>query len=132
MLNINKTIEYALIAIRHINNNSKGKQCTSREIASTYNIPKELLAKTLQKLCKKGYLSSIKGANGGYLLNKNLENINFIDFIESIEGPIGIVKCSTDLNCELLDLCNIKNPMNLVNNNIRKTLKKLNLHELTN
>ncbi len=132
MLNINKTIEYALIAIRHINSNNGGKQCTCREIASTYNIPQELLAKTLQKLCKKGYLSSIKGANGGYLLNENLENINFIDFIESIEGPIGVVKCSTNLECELLNLCNIKNSMNVVNSNIRKTLRKLNLYELTN
>lgn len=132
MLNINKTIEYALIAIRHINNNGQGKRCTSREISSCYNIPQELLAKTLQKLCRKGYLTSIKGAHGGYLLDKKLENINFIDFIESIEGPIGVVKCSTNLDCELLNLCNIKNPMNLVNNNIRKTLKKLNLYELTN
>ena len=98
MLNITKTLEYALIAIRHINNNGKGRLCTSREIASIYNIPLELLAKILQKLCKKGYLRSKKGTNGGYSLNKNLENINLIDFIESIEGPVGLIKCSIDLN----------------------------------
>ena len=131
MLNITKTLEYALIAIRHINNNGKGRLCTSREIASTYNIPLELLAKILQKLCKKGYLRGKKGTNGGYSLNKNLENINLIDFIESMEGPVGLVKCSIDLNCELLDLCNIKNPMNQINHNIRKTLSKLSLYELT-
>ena len=45
MLNITKTIEYALIALRHINNNDKGRLYTSKEIASTYNIPQELLAK---------------------------------------------------------------------------------------
>ena len=60
MLNINKTIEYALIAIRHINNNNTNKLCTSREIANIYNIPQEILAKTLQKLCKKGYLLSCR------------------------------------------------------------------------
>lgn len=131
MLNITKTIEYALISIRHINNNGNGKLYTAREIASIYNIPQELLAKILQKLCRKGYLIGKKGINGGYSLNKNLENINLIDFIESIEGPIGIVQCSIDLNCALLDICNIKNPMNKINDNIRKTLSKLSVYELT-
>ena len=131
MLNITKTIEYALISIRHINNNGEEKLYTAREIASIYNIHQELLAKILQKLCKKGYLKGKKGAGGGYSLNRNLENINLIDFIESIEGPVGVVKCSIDLNCELLDICNIKNPMNQINHNIRKTLSKLSLHELT-
>ena len=131
MLNITKTIEYALISIRHINNNGNGKLYTTREIASIYNIPQELLAKILQKLCRKGYLIGKKGLHGGYSLNKNLENINLIDFIESIEGPIGIVQCSIDLNCALLDICNIRSPMNQINNNLRKTLSKLSLYELT-
>ena len=131
MLNITKTIEYSLIAIRHINNNSRGKLCTSKEIAFTYNIPQELLAKILQKLCKEGYLNGKKGTNGGYSLNKDLAKVNLIDFIESIEGPIGIVKCSIDLECDLLNICNIKDPMHQINHNIRKTLSKLNLQELT-
>ena len=54
MFNITKTIEYALIALRHINNGGD-KVYTSKEIASLYNIPGELLAKILQKLCKKGW-----------------------------------------------------------------------------
>ena len=57
MLNITKTVEYSLIAIRHINNNGKNKLWTSKEIAFKYNIHRELLAKILHKLCKKGYLN---------------------------------------------------------------------------
>ena len=94
-------------------------------------MPKELLAKILQELCKEGYVNAIKGSKGGYMLNKNLSNINLIDFIESIEGPVGIVKCSTDIDCELLDLCNIKSPINKINTNIRNVLKKINLQDIT-
>ena len=90
MLNITKTIEYSLIAIRHINDNGNNRLCTSKEISKTYNIPKEILAKTMQKLCKKGYLNTIKGAYGGYYLNTKLEKISLIKFIEDIEGPIGV------------------------------------------
>ena len=130
MFNITKTIEYALIALRHINNGGKGVY-TSKEIASLYNIPSELLAKILQKLCKKGYLKAIQGPHGGYLLNKNLSNINLIDFIESMEGPVGIVKCSIDLDCNLLYMCSIKKPIHKINENIRDALSKISLYELT-
>ena len=37
-------------------------------------------------MTKCGYLNSTRGTNGGYSLNKNLERINLIDFIESIES----------------------------------------------
>ena len=48
MLNINKSIEYSLIAIKHIKSKSN-KSCSTKEIAKQYNIPKELLAKILQR-----------------------------------------------------------------------------------
>ena len=131
MLNINKSIEYSLIAIKHIKSKSN-KLCSANEIANQYNIPKEILAKILQRLSKCGYLNSIKGSNGGYSLNKNLEKINLIDFIETIEGPIGTVKCNLKLDCNIYDICNIKNPMNMINNNIRNSLKKLKIYDLTN
>jgi len=131
MLNLTKTIEYALISLRHINNNGDGKLYTAKEIATTYHMPQENLAKILQKLSKIGYLKSIKGIKGGYALNKNLSNINLIDFIESIEGPVGLVKCTNNLDCALLELCNIKEPINKINNNIRQALSKLSLHEIT-
>ena len=131
MLSINKSIEYALIAIRHINEHGQGKLCTSKEIATSYNIPKEILAKTMQKLCKVGYLNTIKGSHGGYFLNKKLNNISLIDFIESLEGPIGVVKCTSNLDCNIIDMCTIKSPITKINNNIRKVLSDVSLHEIT-
>ena len=131
MLNITKTIEYSLIAIRHINDNGNNRLCTSKEISKTYNIPKEILAKTMQKLCKKGYLNTIKGAYGGYYLNTKLEKVSLIKFIEDIECPIGVVKCSTNLNCDLHDMCNIQSPILKINHNIRKVLSEVSLYEIT-
>ena len=94
MLNITKKIEYALIAIRHMNNSKE--LCSSKEISSHYNIPHEIMAKTLQQLSKIGYLHAIKGPHGGYYLDKTINKVKLIDFIENIEGPFGIVQCSTN------------------------------------
>ena len=73
MLKITKKVEYALIAMRHIKNTDS--LCSSKEISKNYNIPHEIMAKTLQRLSKTGYIHSIKGPNGGYLLKKSLNKI---------------------------------------------------------
>ena len=116
MLSITKTIEYSLIALRHINENGN-KICTAKEISESYHIPKEIMAKTMQKLCKRNYVSAIQGPNGGYYLNRKMNSIKLIDFIEDIEGPIGIVECSIDNTCSLLEFCNIKSPISKINQN---------------
>ena len=126
MLKVTKTIEYGLIAMRHINEQNN-KLCSSKRIAIKYHIPVEILAKTMQKLCKKGYLKAIKGPKGGYFLNKNLNSIHFIDFIEDIEGPIGIVECAIDENCDLLDFCNIRTPINKIKPPARPSMPSIKL-----
>tara|TARA_Y100000590_G_C15685697_1_gene1001536 strand:- start:1587 stop:1991 length:405 start_codon:yes stop_codon:yes gene_type:complete len=133
MLKITKTVEYALISIKHIKNNPSDKLHSAKEIANQYNIPYELLSKILQKLCKLGYLKGIKGAYGGYTLSKKLDNIKLINFLEDIEGPIGLAQCSVDSDCECsqINLCNIKSPIDKINNNIRAVLSQTTLNEIT-
>ena len=47
MLKITRKVEYALIALRHIQNNSSGTVASTKEIATTYGIPQQLLAKNI-------------------------------------------------------------------------------------
>ena len=131
MLKVTKTIEYGLIAIRHISKQNN-KLCSSKKIATKYHIPVEILAKTMQKLCKKGYFKAVQGSKGGYFLNRNLNSIYLIDFIEDIEGPVGIVQCSVDTSCDILDFCNIRSPINKINQNIKNLLNNVSLYEITN
>ena len=128
MLIITKKVEYALIAIRHMNTSKN--LCSSREISSIYNVPQEIMAKTLQKLCKMEYIKAVKGPHGGYYLNMSMNSVNLIEFIENLEGPVGIVKCSTDNNCDLIEKCNIKSPINKINTNIRNILSKVSLRDI--
>ena len=129
MLKITKKIEYALIAIRHIEDNNI--LVSSKDIAREYRIPKELMAKTLQLMVKAGYLKSIKGPNGGYKSQVSLENISLKEFMESIEGPIGLIDCYASDNCRQINLCNIKEPIKRINDNFLKFLDNINLVEIT-
>ena len=130
MLNITKTVEYGLIAMRHLNENDS-KLCTAKEISEIYHTPKEIMAKTMQKLCKKQYLEAVQGPHGGYYLNKKLNSINLMDFIEDIEGPIGIVDCNINSDCIQLDNCNIRMPLKQINNNIRTIFNGIQIGDIT-
>ena len=131
MLKLTKTVEYALISINYIENNAVDEPIPSKLISSHFSIPEDLLAKILQKLARSGILESIQGPHGGYKLNSSTNDINLIDFIELLEGPVGIVNCTVDKECSLLDYCNIRKPIRLINDNIRSVLEKTALSDIT-
>lgn len=129
MLKITKKTEYALIAIRHIEDNNT--LVSSKDIAKQYSIPKELMAKTLQLMAKSGYLKAIKGPNGGYKSQVNLENISLREFMESIEGPLGLIDCHTNNDCRQINKCNIQDPIKRINDNLLDFLDNISLVEIT-
>ena len=131
MLKLTKTIEYALISLVHITGQKEDKPCSAKEIAEMNFIPSETLAKTLQKLSSLNIIKSIKGPKGGYQLCSDINKINIIDFIEMIEGPVGLTDCNTAVKCDQECSCSIKAPMVKINDKIISTLKNITLDEFT-
>ncbi len=129
MLKLTKQIEYALIAIKHLGN-KKDSISSAKEISDHYLIPKELLAKTLQKMVKLNYINAVKGPKGGYLLKKNLNTITLTRFIEDLDGRIGLVDCNINESCNQIDICNIKDPIHELNNRFINFFDKVSLSEI--
>ena len=132
MLKLTKRVEYSLIALSHMQNMMDSeKLSTSKEIAQKYSLPKEILAKSLQQLAKLGIIDAVKGSQGGYRVKDSLNDVNFMDFIESIEGPQGLVGCSMDLDCTIIDVCNIRQPINTINKNLKTMFSNISIGEIT-
>ena len=131
MLKLTRKLEYSLIALSHMNQKIDNELSTAKEIAFQYSIPKELLAKTLQHLARLDLINAVKGPNGGYKLNESLNNINVMDFIEKVEGPQGLVDCNIDENCDLIEFCNIRKPIQVINENLKNMFKNISLSEIT-
>ena len=129
MLKLTKKLEYALISIRHMQLNNN-KISSAKEIADRYMIPYEILAKTLQHMCRLKYIISIYGPKGGYQLNSSLNSITLTQFVEDIEGPFGLVDCNINLDCLQTNNCNIKEPINQINNNIRAILSNIKINDI--
>jgi len=131
MFKITRKLEYALIALRYIQGQSEDKVVSAKEISGVYRIPLQLLAKILQELSKHDILEATQGAHGGYKLKKSLDQMNLTALIKILEGPIGIMDCSIDTNCVQLDICNIRKPINRVNDAIISMFDNLTLSEIT-
>ena len=130
MLKITKKVEYALIAVRHLHEN-KEKLVPVSEISSSYGIPKEILAKTLQKLASSNIIESYKGPNGGYKASKKIESTTLNDFFEILEGPTAIMDCYFEAGCDHLNSCNIRAPINKINDSIRNLFDNLTLADIS-
>jgi len=130
MLKLTRKLEYALIALRHMQD--KGDTFISaKKISDMYLIPQELLAKTLQQMVKLNYIKAAQGPRGGYRIRKGLSEISMTQFMEDLEGPIGIVDCNINSDCIQLDNCNIRLPIKQINNNIRAIFNEIRVGDIT-
>tara|TARA_B100000427_G_scaffold316620_1_gene311855 strand:- start:953 stop:1351 length:399 start_codon:yes stop_codon:yes gene_type:complete len=131
MLKITRKVEYALIALRHLQQMEQGQLSSAKSMASEYGIPQELLAKILQKLAKEKIVQALKGPRGGYQILKDPKKVNMTKFFEILEGPMGIMDCYFDSNCEQINGCTIREPINRINERIRGMFDKMTLADIT-
>jgi Rrf2 family protein len=131
MLKLSKKADYGLIAVRHLAMKLSTGACSTKEIAKTYGIPAELLAKVLQTLVKKGLLVSQQGAEGGYALARNPATVSAFDVIHAIDGPLLITSCVTSHgDCSQRPTCTVKEPLGKVNEIIVKALSSVTISSL--
>ena len=130
MLKITRKVEYALIAVRHLEETSE-KLVSVNEISKLYGIPRELLAKTMQKLASANIVKSVKGPRGGYKTTNKAAATTLNDFFEILEGPTAIMDCYFESGCDHLTSCNIRTPINKINNSIRNLFDNLTLADIS-
>jgi len=91
-----KKTEYALLALISIAKSKTPKNVDT--LSKELNIPKQYLAKILQPFSKKNLLVSYKGANGGFKLNVEPNEISILTISKISEDKIPTVfECSVSL-----------------------------------
>lgn len=84
-----KATNYALHAMLHLATTSN-QRVGVQELAGRLEVSPTYLSKILTKLVKAGMIESTSGANGGYKLRSDWEDISFIDVIHTIEGTASL------------------------------------------
>lgn len=76
MLLITREVDYALRILRAL---SDGSRATAAEIARQEQVPQQFAYKILRKLAKSGFVSTSRGADGGYSLAADLQKRTLYD-----------------------------------------------------
>ena len=119
------------MAMKHLAQKRDISSTSAREIAEQYDIPTELMAKVLQRLARRGLLTSHQGTRGGYTLAKPSSSISVADIIQAIDGPLTVTACSTDdEQCEQFTKCNVRDPLWRIKDRIIAALETVSLAEI--
>ena len=131
MFKINKKVEYALMALRHMHEKKAGELASVKEICERYGSPFDVTSRSMQKMTSGGLLKSEKGAHGGYSISTDLTEVNFLEFMEMVVEPVTLVNCvSSETSCALAGSCNVITPMINLNEKMRSFFSTISLQEL--
>jgi Rrf2 family protein len=78
-----------------------------------------------------GFVRSVRGAKGGYILAKKANQIKLSDVFNALEGPVITVECLEDENyCARVTDCVTRQVWAEVQQAIEKTLQSMTLRDL--
>ena len=131
MLRLSKKADYALIALSYMAAPGQRPIISAREVAERHDIPLELLAKVLQRLARRGVLTSVQGINGGYRLAHTPQAITVAQVVEAIDGPLSLTACAdTSDTCLQYEKCNIRDPLHRIRERIAGALRACSIADL--
>lgn len=97
------------------------------KLSEMMHFSKHHVAKVMQRLVKVGLLKSNRGPAGGFVLKKDVNEINLLEIYEAIEGEIPIEDCPLGYDDCPFNKCLLDNIANDMIINFRDYLKSRTL-----
>lgn len=102
-------------------------------ISERQGISERYLEQLMSKLKKAGFIKSIRGAGGGYVLAKDLSEISVGDILRALEGNLEPVECpglKVEQGCSASDNCVTKYVWQKINESISQTVDQMMLDKI--
>jgi Rrf2 family protein len=123
--------QYGLRALVDLAAHDSGKPVLLGQIAERQQLSKRYLERLFTMLRDRGIVRSVRGAAGGYLMNRAPREIPVAEVLEVLEGPLIPVDCFSDQSqCKLRDRCITHELWVELEDCIRHTLANISLEDL--
>lgn len=132
MIRISKMADYGVLLLGHFAQHEEALT-SSAELAETYHMPRAVVANLLKEFGRAGLLESRRGLHGGYRLARPAADINLLDIVNAIEGPVHLIECAADDGapaCCYEDVCPSRSPMQAVHRKLIRLFESISLTEL--
>ena len=90
--------KYGLYAMAYLAQHA-GDGCQPLKAIAEIGVQEDYLEQLLGGLRRAGLVTTVRGAQGGYLLARAPEEITVGDIINALEGPVNISECVGDESC---------------------------------
>ncbi len=131
MIKLSKLSDYAVVVLSLLARDRE-KLMTAAGLSAASGIPEPTVAKVLKLLSKEGVITSTRGVNGGYMLERDPAEISVTELITALEGPIALTACveGSDDECGIESICPMSGKWQKVNATIKNALDGLPLSDL--
>lgn len=103
-----------------------------KTISKRQNISEYYLEQLFSPLRKAGLIKSIRGAQGGYVLNRTPDKIRVSDVMNVLEGPVEIAECIDGVECNRIDYCATRLLWAKIKNSIDEVMESITLQDIAN
>ena len=112
---------------------SENEPVSITSISDRQGISERYLEQLMAMLKKGGFVKSIRGAGGGYVLAKSASDISVGDILRALEGSLEPVECSafqSEEGCKSADSCVTKYVWKRISESINRTADEIKLEHL--
>lgn len=131
MLRLSKLTDYGVVVLSHMARRS-GRLVSAGEVADMTLLPEPTVAKILKLLARENIIQSHRGAQGGYVLDRDLAQISVAALVTALDGPVALTACvdGQEGNCSVESLCPMRGGWDRVNAAVRAALDSVTLAEI--
>jgi FeS assembly SUF system regulator len=130
MLKIGKMTDYAMLILSKMAREPEAVMSASF-LADALHLSGPTVSKILKILGDAGLVVSIRGADGGYHLNKMAANINVAEVIAAMEGDLTMTECCETTNlCSLGSMCAMQDNWLKINGLIKSLLSRISILDM--
>ena len=131
MIKLSRMADYAVVLMTQLATGDGGAR-NAADMACETRLPAPTVSKILKSLARAGLLRSSRGAHGGYTLAFDPRDINVVDIIAAVDGPIALTACVEDGpgDCDIEAFCPLRSHWQIINDAVRGALRQVTLADL--
>jgi FeS assembly SUF system regulator len=130
MLRVTKLTDYATVVLTVLAS-EPDTVLSAAGLAERAGLEMPTVAKVLKPLAQAGLVEGFRGATGGYRLARRADEVNLVDIVEAMEGPLGMTECSVHAGaCGIESSCGVRANWRRINDVVADALRGVTLADM--
>ncbi|MBL4907630.1 MAG: SUF system Fe-S cluster assembly regulator [Sneathiella sp.] len=131
MIKLSKMTDYGVVIMSEMAK-IEGRTMTAPDLSLHTGLKVPTAAKILRVLAKSGLLSSLRGAHGGYRLDRHPKSISIAEIVRVMEGPVAVTSCVDEShdNCSVESCCPMRGGWDKINRAINAAMEEVTLSDM--